>query len=53
MLVCEDADGGLLGCVGGVFLVVDGDTGEQGAVEDALWLVRICFRGRQGRPGVQ
>ena len=31
----EDAGGGLLGCVGGVFFVVDGDAGEQGAVEDA------------------
>ncbi|WP_347041665.1 hypothetical protein [Brachybacterium nesterenkovii] len=33
--VCEDAGGGLLGCVGGVLFVVDGDAGEQGAVEDA------------------
>ena len=30
-----DGGGGLLGCVGGVFFVVDGDAGEQGAVEDA------------------
>ena len=33
--VGEDAGGGLLGCVGGVLFVVDGDAGEQGAVEDA------------------
>ena len=33
--VCEDAGGGLLGGVGGVLFVVDGDAGEQGAVEDA------------------
>ena len=33
--VGEDAGYGLLGCVGGVFFVVDGDAGEQGAVEDA------------------
>ncbi|WP_071056083.1 hypothetical protein [Corynebacterium jeikeium] len=31
----EDAGGGLVGRVGGVFFVVDGDAGEQGAVEDA------------------
>ncbi|WP_220456735.1 hypothetical protein [Changpingibacter yushuensis] len=31
----EDAGGGLLGGVGGVLFVVDGDVGEQGAVEDA------------------
>ncbi|MDU5379545.1 MAG: PEP-utilizing enzyme [Actinomyces sp.] len=31
----EDAGGGLVGCVGGVLFVVDGDAGEQGAVEDA------------------
>ena len=33
--VGEDAGGGLLGGVGGVLFVVDGDAGEQGAVEDA------------------
>nr|WP_233190991.1 hypothetical protein [Brachybacterium sp. UMB0905] len=33
--VGEDAGGGLVGCVGGVLFVVDGDAGEQGAVEDA------------------
>ncbi|WP_200810186.1 hypothetical protein [Brachybacterium nesterenkovii] len=33
--VCEDVGGGLLGGVGGVLFVVDGDAGEQGAVEDA------------------
>ncbi|WP_158025078.1 hypothetical protein [Bowdeniella nasicola] len=33
--VGEDAGCGLLGSVGGVFFVVDGDAGEQGAVEDA------------------
>lgn len=33
--VGEDADDGLLGGVGGVLFVVDGDAGEQGAVEDA------------------
>ena len=33
--VCEDAGGGLLGGIGGVLFVVDGDAGEQGAVEDA------------------
>ena len=33
--VCEDAGGGLLGGVGGVLFVVDGDAGEQGAIEDA------------------
>ena len=33
--VGEDTGGGLLGCVGGVLFVVDGDVGEQGAVEDA------------------
>ncbi|WP_223845673.1 hypothetical protein [Dermabacter vaginalis] len=33
--VGEDGGGGLLGCVGGGFFVVDGDAGEQGAVEDA------------------
>ena len=31
----EDARGGLVGGVGGVLFVVDGDAGEQGAVEDA------------------
>ncbi|WP_232622505.1 hypothetical protein [Actinomyces oris] len=31
----EDAGGDLLGGVGGVLFVVDGDAGEQGAVEDA------------------
>ncbi|QIN29835.1 hypothetical protein EW640_11545 [Brevibacterium luteolum] len=30
--VGEDAGGGLLGCVGGVLFVVDGDAGEQGSV---------------------
>ena len=33
--VGEDAGGGLVGCVGGVLSVVDGDAGEQGGVEDA------------------
>ena len=33
--VGEDAGCGLLGGVGGVFFVVDGDAGEQGLVEDA------------------
>ena len=33
--VGEDAGGGLVGCVGGVLFVVDGDAGEQGGVEDA------------------
>ncbi|WP_425304150.1 transposase [Brevibacterium ravenspurgense] len=33
--VGEDFRGGLLGCVGGVLFVVDGDAGEQGAVEGA------------------
>ncbi|MEV8496469.1 hypothetical protein AB0315_07470 [Micrococcus luteus] len=33
--VGKDAGGGLVGCVGGVFFIVDGDTGEQGAVKDA------------------
>ena len=33
--VGEDAGGGLLGGVDGVLFVVDGDKGEQGAVEDA------------------
>ncbi|MCT1411449.1 hypothetical protein M3D57_06540 [Corynebacterium sanguinis] len=33
--VGEDAGCGLLGSVGGVLFVVDGDAGEQGAVEDA------------------
>ncbi|WP_246043252.1 hypothetical protein [Tessaracoccus massiliensis] len=32
--VGEDAGCGLLGSVGGVLFVVDGDAGEQGAVED-------------------
>ncbi|WP_336251090.1 hypothetical protein [Stomatohabitans albus] len=31
----KDAGGGLVGCVGAVLFVVDGDAGEQGAVEDA------------------
>ena len=34
--VGEDAGGGLVGCVGGLF-VVDGDAGEQGVVENALF----------------
>ena len=33
--VGEDAGGGLVGGVGGVLFVVDGDAGEQGAVEDS------------------
>lgn len=33
--VGKDAGRRLLGCVGGVLFVVDGDAGEQGAVEDA------------------
>ena len=33
--VGKDVGGGLVGCVGGVFFVVDGDVGEQGSVEDA------------------
>ena len=33
--VGKDADGGLVGCVGGVLFAIDGDAGEQGAVEDA------------------
>ena len=33
--VSEDAGGGLVGCVGGVLFVVDGDAGEQSAVEDS------------------
>lgn len=33
--VGKDGGGGLLGCAGGVFFIVDGDAGEQGAVEDA------------------
>ena len=33
--VGKDVGGGLVGCVGGVLFVVDGDAGEQGAVEDA------------------
>ncbi|MEL4503802.1 hypothetical protein AAEX63_02730 [Luteococcus sp. H138] len=33
--VGQDAGCGLVGCVGGVLFVVDGDAGEQGAVEDA------------------
>ena len=33
--VGKDAGGGLVGCVGGVLFVVDGDAGEQGAVEYA------------------
>lgn len=33
--VGEDAGCGLLGSVGGVLFVVDGDAGEQGAIEDA------------------
>lgn len=33
--VGKDAGGGLVGCVGGVLFVVDGDAGEQGAVQDA------------------
>ena len=35
--VGEDADGGLGGYVGGVLFVVDGDVGEQCAVEDAAF----------------
>lgn len=31
----KDAGGGLVGCVGSVLFIVDGDAGEQGAVEDA------------------
>ena len=31
----KDAGGGLVGCVGGVLFIVDGDAGKQGAVEDA------------------
>ena len=49
--VGEDAGYGLLGSVGGVFFVVDGDAGEQGLVEDASFgWVRTCCRGRRGRP---
>jgi len=33
--VRENSDGGLVGCVGGVLFVVDGDAGEQGTAEDA------------------
>ena len=33
--VGKDAGGGLVGCVGGVLFIVDGDAGKQGAVEDA------------------
>ena len=33
--VSEYAGGGLVGCVGGVLFVVDGDAGEQSAVEDS------------------
>ena len=33
--VGKDADGGLVGCVGGVLFAIDGDAGEQGRVEDA------------------
>ncbi|RFT46854.1 hypothetical protein DMY01_00570 [Cutibacterium avidum] len=35
--VGEDAGGGLVGDVGGVLFVVDGDVGEQGAVENASY----------------
>ncbi|MDU5968409.1 MAG: hypothetical protein E6Z04_05370, partial [Cutibacterium avidum] len=35
--VGEDAGGGLVGGVGGVLFVVDGDVGEQGAVENASY----------------
>ncbi|MCT2025599.1 hypothetical protein [Dermabacter hominis] len=34
--VGKDGGGGLLGCAGGVFFIVDGDAGEQGAVEETF-----------------
>ncbi|WP_454932116.1 hypothetical protein [Actinomyces oricola] len=47
----EDAGGGLVGGVGGVLFVVDGDAGEQGAVEDASFGFELVALGGQEQNG--